>query len=68
VGADTPAQAAGLREGDLLLSAQGTPVCCVDDLQRIMVLSETDELRVDVFRKERRRVVTVRPSIAAKAA
>lgn len=68
VGAETPAQAAGLREGDLLLSAQGTPVYCVDDLQRIMVLSDTHELHVDVLRKERRRVVTVRPQVVAEAA
>jgi S1-C subfamily serine protease len=68
VTANTPAAAAGLKDGDLVLSANGTPVASVDDLQRIMVLEDTGELELDLFRERRRTQVRIVPSRAAPRA
>jgi S1-C subfamily serine protease len=50
VAKDSPAAAAGLHKGDLLLKAENTPLYSVDDLQRVMVLSGTDSLTLSVLR------------------
>jgi S1-C subfamily serine protease len=59
---DSPAQAAGLKMGDLLLSANGTPTATVDDLQRVMVLSGAPELELHVLRDGERKRFLARPS------
>jgi S1-C subfamily serine protease len=64
VGSDTPAQRGGLREGDVLLTANGSPVFSIDDLQRIMVLADRTDLALDVWRNERHQELTVRPAPA----
>jgi S1-C subfamily serine protease len=64
IGTGTPAAAAGLDEGDILLGADGSALASVDDLQRVMVLSGEPELRLDVLRHGERRAVTVRPRAA----
>ncbi len=63
-----PAAAAGIRGGDLLLSADGKPLGTVDDLQRVMVLSNATELQLELLRGESRQKLLVRPQLAAKAA
>ncbi|HWP35611.1 MAG TPA: trypsin-like peptidase domain-containing protein [Thermodesulfobacteriota bacterium] len=68
VGAGTPAEAAGLREGDLLLSAEGRPLASVDDLQRVMVLGRAREIRIEAFRAGERRTLAVRPARDGRAA
>jgi serine protease Do len=64
----SPAQAAGLRRDDLLLSASGSPVQTLDDLQRVMVLSPAVELRLEVQRGAGRQVLAIRPRPAQAAA
>ncbi len=63
----SPAQAAGLAAGDLLLAANGSPVQTLDDLQRVMVLSSAPELRLDVLRGATRSTVTIAPRARAAA-
>jgi serine protease Do len=67
VATGTPAERAGLRERDLVIAINGSPVGSVDDLQRIMVLAEDDALQVDVVRDgERRRLLVHRgPQLAS---
>ena len=62
VAAGTPAAAAGLEEGDLLLAADGNPVASVDDLQRVIVLSGASELQLDFLRGRERRAAAIRPA------
>jgi S1-C subfamily serine protease len=54
VAPDGPAARAGMRRGDLVLAANGTPVGSVDDLQRVMVLAGAGEVRLEVFRDGQR--------------
>ncbi len=61
VGPRTPAEDAGLREGDVLLAANGNPLTSVDDLQRVMVLAQLAEVELDVWRRRERRLMRVRP-------
>jgi S1-C subfamily serine protease len=69
VGSATPAEKAGLKDGDLLLSANGKELRTVDDLQRVMVLSEPSELHLQVFRDQSRQEIVARPGPpAARAA
>lgn len=65
VGAGTPADDAGLRGEDLLLSANGAALGGLDDLQRALVLAETPEILLEVLRGQERRELTVRPARAA---
>jgi serine protease Do len=67
VGSGSPAQQAGLQPGDWLLRAEATPLGSVDDLQRVMVLSEVPEVRLEVLRGERTRAVRVSPRPADAA-
>jgi S1-C subfamily serine protease len=55
------AERAGVREGDLVVAADGDLVQGVDDLQRVLVLSGAAEVRLDVLRAGRRLEVAVRP-------
>jgi S1-C subfamily serine protease len=68
VGPSTPADLGGLRDGDFVLSANGSPVASIDDLQRIMVLSDSPELTIDVWRKGKRQALSIRPAANAQAA
>jgi S1-C subfamily serine protease len=61
VGTDTPAERAGLRRGDLLLAANDSPIASVDDLQRIMTLSEASEVRLDLLRERTRHSLVAHP-------
>ena len=61
----SPAQAAGLQPGDLLLAANGSPVQTLDDLQRVMVLSSAAELELDVLRGATRSTLTIAPRARA---
>jgi serine protease Do len=65
VEAGTPADDAGLRGEDLLLSADGAALGGLDDLQRALVLAETPEIRLEVLRGQERRELSVRPARAA---
>ncbi|WP_242334503.1 MULTISPECIES: S1C family serine protease [unclassified Anaeromyxobacter] len=66
--AGSPAEAAGLRGGDLVVGAAGGPVETLDDLVRAMVLGGEGALRVDVLRGGGLRQVEIRPRPAALAA
>ena len=50
VAADSPASAAPLRAKDLLLAANDTALFSVDDLQRVLVLSEGAEIVIRLLR------------------
>ncbi|HET9598284.1 MAG TPA: trypsin-like peptidase domain-containing protein [Anaeromyxobacteraceae bacterium] len=56
-----PAERGGVREGDLLVSANGSPVVTLDDLQRVMVLADEPELALEVLRDGARRTLALRP-------
>jgi serine protease Do len=64
----TPAALGGVREGDLLLSANGSEIVTLDDLQRVMVLSNAPELEIEVLRGAERRRIGLRPRRARIAA
>lgn len=64
VSSQTPAESAGLREGDLLVSANGSPLTSVDDLQRVMVLSRMSEVELEVVRQYERRLMKIRPKMS----
>jgi S1-C subfamily serine protease len=68
VGSPSPAEAAGLRDGDLLLTANGSPVASVDDLQRVMVLAGSPEVRLGVLRQGKLHELVARPRWGAQAA
>lgn len=60
-----PAQAAGIREGDLLLEADGKPLRTVDDLSRAMVLTDGKELVITLWRDGQRVSLSITPQPAA---
>ncbi len=64
----TPASAAGLRDGDLLLTADGVPLASVDDLQRVMVLGGRSAVVLDLYRDRQRTTLEVKPGPAPKVA
>ena len=64
----TPAERAALREGDLLVAANGSPVDTLDDLQRVLVLSAPPEVELTVLRGGARHRLAIRPRPAARAA
>ncbi len=66
--AGTPAERAGLRPQDLLLTADGSPVLTLDDLQRVMVLAARPEIELGVLRQGARRALAIRPRPLASAA
>jgi S1-C subfamily serine protease len=61
VGEGTPAKNAGLRQGDLVLRANQNPIYGVDDLQRVMVLAGSEELRLEFLREGDRHDIVARP-------
>ncbi|QZA33529.1 RIP metalloprotease RseP [Hydrogenibacillus sp. N12] len=61
VGPGTPAEAAGLRAGDVIRAVDGQPVASWDDLQRAIGESTADALAVDVERDGRDFRAVVRP-------
>jgi serine protease Do len=63
VAANSPADAAGLRAGDLLLSAGGLPLASVDDLCRAMVFSKGEALELRVLRDGAVSVRSARPAV-----
>jgi serine protease Do len=63
-----PAGFAGLRAGDLVLSANGVAVASVDDLIRTMVLGDGAELTLRVARGEERLALLVTPRAERQAA
>ena len=68
VAQSSPADAAGLREGDLLLEANQTPLFSVDDLQRVMVLSGRGTISLGLLRDGQRLRREVTPQQKRKAA
>jgi serine protease Do len=63
-----PADAAGVREGDLLVAASGSDVVTLDDLQRVMVLASAPALELEVVRGGARRRLEVSPRPFQRAA
>jgi S1-C subfamily serine protease len=63
-----PAEAGGVREGDLLVSANGSDVVTLDDLQRVMVLASAPVLELEVLRGTARRSLSVTPRPFRRAA
>ena len=69
VAAGSPAEAAGLRRGDLVVSAGGAPAETLDDVVRTMVLGHPEEIGVEVLRDGAAVAVRIRPRPpAARAA
>lgn len=66
--AGSPAQAAGLRAGDLVVAAGGSATETLDDVVRSMVLGHPEEVVLDVLRGERREQLAIRPRAARRAA
>jgi S1-C subfamily serine protease len=57
----TPAARGDVRPGDLLVSANGSEVATLDDLQRVMVLAPTPQLALRVLRNGGHRNLTLEP-------
>lgn len=57
----SPAAAAGLRIGDLVVGAAGAPVETLDDVVRVMVLGHPAELVLEVTRAGGPRLLRIRP-------
>jgi S1-C subfamily serine protease len=57
----SPAAAAGLRPGDLVVGASGAAVETLDDVVRVMVLGHPEEIVVDVLREGAPRALRIRP-------
>jgi S1-C subfamily serine protease len=68
VEAGTPAALATLQAGDLLLDANGSPVDVLDDLQRVLVLSQPGEVELGILRRRERHRLAVRPAPWRRAA
>jgi S1-C subfamily serine protease len=68
VEAGTPAALAALEAGDLVLDANGSPVDVLDDLQRVLVLSQPGEVELGILRRRERRRLAVRPDPRRQAA
>jgi S1-C subfamily serine protease len=59
---NSPAAAAGLRDGDVVLALAGTPVTGVDDLHRLLTDERIGEATaVTILRAARRRQMTITP-------
>ncbi len=61
VGGDTPAAAAGIRKGDLLLAANARPIFNIDDLQRVLVLSDVPQVSLELLRDGKRVAIDAHP-------
>lgn len=60
VGEGTPAASAGLRAGDVIVSADGNAVSAVRQLQRVLERCEDRSVRLEIVRKQQRRTVALR--------
>ncbi len=61
---DSPAKAAGLKPGDVILGFNGKPVDEVRDLTRAVAASEIDAAaEVEIWRGEKRRTLEIRPTL-----
>jgi S1-C subfamily serine protease len=68
VALDGPSAAAGLKAGDLVLTAANAPVGSVDDLVRSMVLGARPVLELGLLRGDERHAIDVKPGPARRAA
>jgi S1-C subfamily serine protease len=59
--AGSPAAAAGLLPGDLVVAAGGAPVETLDDVVRAMVLGHPPEIGIGIVRGGRREALAIRP-------
>ena len=66
--ADSPAAAAGLRRGDVVVSAAHAPVETLDDVVRAMVLGRPREIALEILRDGVRATLAIRPRPARAAA
>lgn len=66
VRSSTPADAAGLRQGDLLLSIENEALSGVNDLQKALVFGE-GEVRLEVLRDGKHRSLRAKPTFAQAA-
>jgi S1-C subfamily serine protease len=58
----SPAAAAGIRDGDIMVAFAGAPVTGIDDLHRLLTDSRIgDSVDVDVLRRDRKLVLRVTP-------
>ena len=58
---DSPASAAGLRRGDLVVAAGSAAVETLDDVVRAMVLGHPEEIAAEVLRGDERLALRIRP-------
>lgn len=58
----TPADRGGLQAEDLVLTANGKAVGCVDDIQRVMVLEDAREVQFHVLRGWARHDLVIKPA------
>jgi S1-C subfamily serine protease len=65
---DSPASAAGIRKGDLVIGAASIPVETLDDVVRAMVLGHPEEIPAEVLRGEERVALRIRPRAPAQKA
>lgn len=63
-----PAEAGGMRAGDLVVSANGASVVGLDDLSRAMVLAAPREVSLGILRDGALRTLAVRPGPERRAA
>jgi S1-C subfamily serine protease len=57
----SPARAARLAVGDLLVAANGSPIQTLDDLQRVLVLASGGDVALEVLRSGRRERLAISP-------
>ena len=60
-GAAQPAQDAGLAEGDMIVTVNGTPVTSNDEMQKQIALSAGQPVEIELLRGGQRMTVTVSP-------
>jgi S1-C subfamily serine protease len=65
---DSPAQRAGMKPGDYILGVHGKTVGSMDDMHRLMVLAGSDEVPLQLWRKEQVEYLFVRPMERQRAA
>jgi serine protease Do len=63
----SPARAAGLQPGDLLVGVAGGPLETLDDLQRAMVLGGPGAIPLELVRGEARRLLEISPAVRKAA-
>jgi len=64
----SPAEQGGVREGDLIVSGNQGAIVTLDDLQRVMVLSEAPLLTLEVLRGGKRAELSLKPRPFSKLA